>query len=229
MEGTDVKELSVFIDESGVFGPYESHSPYYIVTLLFHDQSVSITESIKVFTNKLLQSNLPGCTIHSGPLIRREFEYRDISMLERKRIFNIIYNFSRTTDIKYHSFIVEKRQLVEEIDLVIRFTKLLSVFLSKHMKILMEYDRIVVYYDYGQKELTKILASSFNTVLNNVRFKKAIPTDYMLLQATDMICTLELLAIKAKRKQLSKSELAFFKSEKDLYKSYLRAIQQKRF
>ena len=31
-------ELSVFIDESGDFGPYEPHAPYYIITLLFHDQ-----------------------------------------------------------------------------------------------------------------------------------------------------------------------------------------------
>jgi hypothetical protein len=28
-------ELSVFIDESGDFGPYERHAPYYIITLLF--------------------------------------------------------------------------------------------------------------------------------------------------------------------------------------------------
>ncbi len=34
-----MSELSVFIDESGDFGPYEHHAPYYIITLVFHDQS----------------------------------------------------------------------------------------------------------------------------------------------------------------------------------------------
>jgi len=31
-----VKVLNIFADESGVYGPYEKHSPYYIVTLVFH-------------------------------------------------------------------------------------------------------------------------------------------------------------------------------------------------
>ena len=34
-----MKELSVFVDESGEFG---SSSKYYLVTLLFHDQSIDI-------------------------------------------------------------------------------------------------------------------------------------------------------------------------------------------
>lgn len=30
--------LSIFVDESGDFGEYSHHSPYYIITMLFHDQ-----------------------------------------------------------------------------------------------------------------------------------------------------------------------------------------------
>ena len=41
-----MKELSVFIDESGDFGEYASHSPYYIITMVFHDQSIPITEAV---------------------------------------------------------------------------------------------------------------------------------------------------------------------------------------
>ena len=48
-----MKELSVFVDESGSFGPYQTHSPYYIVTLLLHDQSKDITDDISLFTRKL--------------------------------------------------------------------------------------------------------------------------------------------------------------------------------
>jgi len=98
-----------------------------------------------------------------------------------------------------------------------------------HMEDFIRYDRIVVYYDYGQMELTNILVSVFNTVLQNVEFKKILPANYKLFQAADMLCTLELLSIKAKRKMLSKSELLFFSSERSLYRSYLRAIYRKRF
>jgi len=41
-----MKELSVFVDESGDFGPSEYHSPYYIVTLVFHDQSADIGKTL---------------------------------------------------------------------------------------------------------------------------------------------------------------------------------------
>ena len=92
----------------------------------------------------------------------------------------------------------------------------------------LDYDRIVVYYDFGQLELTKILVTLFNAFLSNVEFRKVIPADYKLFQAADMLCTLELLALKHENKCLSKSELKFFKSGKDIYKSYIRAIRKKR-
>jgi len=224
-----MKELSVFVDESGSFGPYEFHSPYYIVTLLLHDQSKDITDDISLFARKLTDLGLPDYTVHSGPLIRRELEYKNLILLDRKRIFNIIYNFSRAVDIRYHSLIVEKKQLVEEMDLVDKLSKQLSAFLYDHLETFIDYDRIVVYYDYGQKELTKILLSLFNAITRNVEYRKVSPADYLLFQATDMICTLELLALKSERKVLSNSELSFFGSEKKLYKSYLRAIHRKRF
>ncbi len=37
-----MKELSIFIDESGDFGEYDYHSPWYIVTMVFHEQEASI-------------------------------------------------------------------------------------------------------------------------------------------------------------------------------------------
>ena len=36
--GGNMRELSVFVDESGDFGEYDYHSPYYIITLVFHNQ-----------------------------------------------------------------------------------------------------------------------------------------------------------------------------------------------
>lgn len=207
-----VKELSIFIDESGDFGPYNHHSPFYIVTLIFHDQSVDISKNIDHLNDKVRNSGLPDCPVHSGPLIRRENEYLHLTLLERKRIFNFLYNFARTTDITYRSIIVEKKQVIEEIDLHIRITKQLSAFLREYMASFSQYDRIVVYYDFGQMELTKILVSVFNTIFSNVEFRKVVPADYKLFQATDMFCTMELLAVKSERKMLSNSELAFFKS-----------------
>jgi len=223
-----MKELSVFIDESGDFGDYEHHSPFYIVTLVFHDQSVSIADNIRHLDLRIRNYGMPDYTIHTGPLIRREDEFFNLSLLDRKRIFNAIYNFARTSGISYHSIIVEKRHCLADLDLVIKLTKQLSAFLNRHLNNLVEYSRVVCYYDYGQRELTHILVSVFNTVLNHVEFKKVSPANYKLFQATDLLCTMELLSLKAETKQLSKSERTFFTSARDLEKSYLRAIRRKR-
>lgn len=41
-----MKELSIFVDESGDFGEYKQHAPYYIITMVFHDQSNDISSNI---------------------------------------------------------------------------------------------------------------------------------------------------------------------------------------
>jgi len=224
-----MKELSVFVDESGDFGAYEVHSPYYIVTLVFHDQDSDISDNITHLNEKIRISGFPDTPIHTAPLIRRENEYSNLTLHERKRIFNTLYNFTRTSDILHRSFVIEKRRLSDGIDLHIQITKQLSAFMRDKMETLLKFNRIVIYYDNGQMELTKILVSVFNAMLSNVEFRKVVPADYKLFQAADMLCTLELLSIKTERKMLSSSERLFFTSERDLYKSYLRAIHRKRF
>jgi len=123
---------------------------------------------------------------------------------------------------------VEKKQLQHEFDLLIRLSKSLFAFLRERQAFFQGYDRVIVYYDHGQNELTSILVNIFGATLNNVEFRKVIPADYKLFQAADMLCTLELLALKAESKTLSRSELAFFSSARDFYKSYLNAIRRKR-
>jgi len=227
--GGFVKELSVFVDESGDFGPYEYHTPFYIVTLVFHDQSASIDKSINHMNVQLRQAGFSEHTIHTGPLIRREHEYKHLSLFERKRIFNILYNFTRVANITYKNITVEKRQLSEKTNLHMQLTKRISAFLKENMDKFIQFDRIIVYYDYGQHELTHIIVTMFSTIFSNVQFKKATPERYKLFQAADMLCTLELLSMKSEQKLLSKSEYAFFVSSKNLHKSYLRAIQGKQF
>ena len=51
-----MKELSVFIDESGDFGPYNRNSQFYIITLVFHNQQVNIEEQI-IRLNQSLKKN----------------------------------------------------------------------------------------------------------------------------------------------------------------------------
>ena len=67
-----MSELSIFIDESGDFGPYDYRSPYYIITMVFHDQSVDISTPITKLEADLSNRGFPNHCVHTGPIIRRE-------------------------------------------------------------------------------------------------------------------------------------------------------------
>ena len=68
-----MKELSVFVDESGDFGEYEKHAPYYIITMILHDQSVDISAEISKLNEALMYMGYGNeQSIHTEPLIRRE-------------------------------------------------------------------------------------------------------------------------------------------------------------
>lgn len=69
------KILSVFIDESGDFEPYETHAPYYLVSMVLHKQNIDISENIKVFDSHLSNLGYQNHAIHTGSLIRRESVY----------------------------------------------------------------------------------------------------------------------------------------------------------
>ena len=64
-----MKELSVFIDESGDFGEITERPAYYLVTMLFHDQKNEITSNIKKLEESTKNSGFELEYIHTGPVI----------------------------------------------------------------------------------------------------------------------------------------------------------------
>ena len=63
-----MKELSVFIDESGDFGEYDEQAPYYIITMVFHDQAALITDAIQKLDQELSYMDMNDLCIHTGPI-----------------------------------------------------------------------------------------------------------------------------------------------------------------
>ena len=106
-------------------------------------------------------------------------------------------------------------------------SRAISEILRRHEPYFTSFDRIIVYYDNGQVELTKILTSVFYALYSHVEFRKVQPVDYKLFQVADLICTLELLAAKGASTQFSSSEHSFFDSVRDFKKNYLKNIQKK--
>ena len=222
-----MKELSIFIDESGDFGEFSNHSPYYIISMVFHDQKNDIKPIIDKLDLELSNIGLSDFCIHTGPIIRKEELYENMTIPERRHIFNKMIAFIRQIDIHYHSFYVEKKHFENIVDIAGSLSKQISNFILSHYELFLSYDDVKIYYDNGQVEVSKILSSIFNSLLPNPIFRKVMPIDYKLFQVADLICSMELIKLKLKNNYLSKSESIFFGNLRDLKKNYLKPLEKK--
>ena len=222
------RTLDITIDESGDFGAYRRYSPYYLVTMLFHDSQDDIKHASQLLDYQIANLGYKQHVLHTGPIIRRESDYINLSIDDRKRLLNTLIYFSRRIDVRYTVLYVEKRECKDIIELITKITKHIHAFVNKHISLFQSYDEINVFYDNGQIELTRILTSTLNVLLPNVTFHRVKPSDYKLFQLVDMFCSLELVALKFGTKAPSQSELEFFHNSRDFNKDYLKKIRKKR-
>ena len=223
-----MKELSVFIDESGDFGESMERPAYYLVTLLFHDQKNDIASNVKKLEDSTKNSGFDFEYIHTGPVIRREDVFSGLSIDERRKLLFKMLNFIVRSPITYEVVMVNRKEAPDKISLSGRLGREISNVIVKHKAFLDGFDKIIVYYDNGQIELGAILNTVFSIHFSNVEFRKAEPQKYRLLQAADFICSMELLKIKKKENRLSKSEKQFFYKPQELKKTFFKAVDKKR-
>ena len=219
--------LSVFIDESGDFGPYEPHAPYYLVAMVLHDQKIDIVDNIKTFDEHLINLGYHNHAIHTGPLIRRESVYSNDLVEDRKRLFNALFNFARRLDFHYSCVKIKKSECPDVITMTSKISMAIANVIRSNEVFWNSFDEVIIYYDNGQIELTKILTSVFSTLYTHVEFRKVRPVDYKLFQVADLICTMELLEEKSTSNSFSRSEMDFFGSVRDFKKNYLKHLQKK--
>ena len=223
-----MKELSIFIDESGDFGEITERPAYYLVTLLFHDQKNEITSNVKRLEDSTKNSGFDFEYIHTGPVIRREDVFSGLSIDERRKLLFKMLNFIVGSPITYEMAVVNRKEAPDKISLSGRLGREISNVIGKHKAFFDGFEKIIVYYDNGQIELGAILNTVFSIHFSNVEFRKAEPQKYRLLQAADFICSMELLKIKKNENRLSKSEKQFFYKPQELKKTFLKAIDKKR-
>ncbi len=226
----ELKTISVFVDESGDLGLKFKGKSYYIVTLVFHDQINDLTEELDKLDRALLDLKCPQGAVHTEPLIRREAPYEAFSPNERRSIFTKLFFFTKKSEISYKTFIFDKQQYKDEMKLEAKIAREISQFLRDNLSFFQSYDELILYYDNGQKQLSRILNTVLATEIVNYDVRKVKPSEYRLFQVADLIFTLELLNRKLEDgEQLSKSELYLFHSKRDLKKVFIKEITDKRF
>ena len=116
---------------------------------------------------------------------------------------------------------------MDVIDITGKLSRQLAGFIRQNENLFDGYGTVKIYYDNGQTEVTKILVSVFNTLLDNVKYIKVIPSEYRLFQVADLICTLKLTKLKMEKHSLSKSEKYFFQDERTFKKNYIKPLERK--
>lgn len=223
-----MRELSIFIDESGDFGDLKERPSYYLVSMVFHDQSLSIENDVKKLEESIKTSGFDIEYIHTGPVIRRESVFENYSLDDRRKLLYKILNFYNKSQITHDTVIVNRKEAPDKISLSGRLAKEIKNMIMKHQEYFDAFDKIIVYYDNGQSELSSILNAVFSLLFNDVEFRKAEPQKYRLLQVADFICSMELLQIKRNENRLSKSETQFFYKPQELKKTFLVSLNKKR-
>jgi len=223
-----MKELSLLIDESGDFGETRDVRDYYLVTFVFHDQSKNISAEIQKLEEsmRLLKHSIEY--IHTGPIIRKEDIFESYPLDERRRMIYTIFNFAMKCPVQYYTIAIKRKEAFDRVQLSGKLGKAINQMLTDHREFIDSFDKVIVYYDGGQKELSSILNAIFSFQLSSVEFRKADPREYKLLQVADFFCSIELLKIKREESRLSKSETLFFYKPNELKKTFIKGIEKKK-
>jgi hypothetical protein len=147
--------LSVFVDEAGTLGNAMPHDPFYILTLVFHDQSKLIVPQIEKLESSLQNTeHIPGKVIHTGPIIRQDESHTNQTIDERRKQFFRLMAFVRSCDVSYKAFVFRKREY-DSVDLIGRMSRELSLFIRDNLPYLNSFDKVILYYDQGQAAVGK--------------------------------------------------------------------------
>ena len=198
------------------------------MTFVFHNQNDNIEQQVSKLEESVRTAGFDVEYIHTGPVIRREEVFARYTIDERRKLLYKMLYFVNSCPISYLTVVVDRKEATDKIALSGKLSKVINTSMSQHQDFFGSYEKIIVYYDNGQTELSAILNAVFSIQFSNVEFRKAEPQKYRLLQAADFICSMELLKIKRDQKRLSRSEEQFFHKPQELKKTFLKSIEKKK-
>lgn len=218
-------EISLFADESGESG---TESKYYLLTLVFHEQDSSIDGQIKLYERTLHDKGLPDIPLHTSPLLNGHDDYEGMDIQDRKRLLQSFFTMLQHMPIKYHTFAYRKDSFGSDSELVARMRRDVVNLVFDNLEYLQRFDKVKVYYDDGQYVVTKSLhdAVEYALAADAVMYRDGSPKDYRLAQAADLICTLELTALKYEAKESTRTDERFFGAFGSFKKNYLKKIRK---
>lgn len=222
-----MNDLSVFVDESGNFGP---DSKYYILALVFHNQANEVGGIIRSYREALVSRSLSDVPFHFNPLLRANGPYQYMDVAQRMKQLMSFKIFTDNVPFSYTAFIYEKAQFEDAEVLTRMMRRDLINFLFDHLEYLQAFRSIKLYYDDGQRLITKALHQAFEYALGaqTMIYRDANPSDYRLAQIVDYVCGIELTDLKYAHHDERASDVLFFGAYRDFKKTFLKKLRKKK-
>ena len=222
-----MNEISIFVDESG---GQNGHSKYYALTLVFHDQSNNIAKTLYEHERGLAIRGLANLPFHAGPILNGHDEYEGLDFKTRKSYFSLFFMDVQKMPIAYHTFVYKRNDVGDSAKLTARMKRdLISLFFDK-LDYFQSFDKVKIYYDNGQEMVAHALHGAVEYAISkeSILFRKTKASDFMLAQAADLFCTLEITALKYRNKEATNTDYKMFGSARDFKTNYMKAAKRKR-
>lgn len=224
--------LSVFVNESGNFGDPNALARLCIVTFVFHNQANDISAAVRELDRANDDRGLDPekFQFHTSPLIRQDDEYAAMSRRMRGRILDRMLTFVRRVDFAYTCFSVDTKFVNTPAQTADRLERQIDAFVDTHQSLFSDIGCVKVYYDAGQKAVSRILESALSRTLPRpFSFTQGARQDqYKLLQVADLICTVRLIELRLESGlPLNRAETRFFGGARDFKRNVLKKIKTK--
>ena len=104
---------------------------------------------------------------------------------ERRTILTKLFYFATKIDIKFTTFVYEKKNfkeslLKDSLKLEAEIVKDMNTFIKCNKRYFERFGKVILYSDNGQKNITRILNTILATNFNEYDIRKVCPKDYKL-------------------------------------------------
>jgi hypothetical protein len=225
--GGFMRELSLFCDESGT---EQGSSRYYVLSLVLHNQQTPLAEPFALYRQALTAKSLPNIPLHTSPLMNGHDAYAGMEMSQRKSLLMSFLTMYRHLPISYHTLLYTKAAFSTPTALAERLRRDLVDTMFDHLELFQSFDTVKVYYDDGQEIVTRALHQALDYALarETVLYRMASPSDYLLSQVADFICTVELTAQKYQDHFETPTDSKVFGTWRTFRENYLKPVRRKR-
>ena len=219
-----IKQLDIFIDESGDFSAVSKENPLYSISFVLVENDVNNESAINKYYNFLNSLFGGNHFVHVGNLIRAEKPYEEMQREERWKLFYTLFLLALNARYKVFDSTVIKSETEDKI--ISSIAKSIINSIEENKKLLKKY-KLVLHYDFGQGSLAGIITTSFLSVFPNCEIIKTTQSENPFMQVADLFAYIQLLKYKIEKGYLTKSENKFFGGIKNLKNNYIKALNKK--